>query len=71
MGNHEKTKLKFIDSEGEESQIKGINDFFQKILERTLPTMHRYIHTDKRLLYSLNLTGPKGTLHGISLIKKI
>lgn len=57
--------------QGEESQIKGINDFFQKILERTLLTKDRYIHTDKRILYSLNSTGPKGTLHGISLIKKI
>lgn len=71
MGNYEKTKLKFIGREGEESQIKGINDFFQKILERTLPTKHRYIHTDKRILYSLNSTVPKGTLQGISLIKKI
>lgn len=70
MGYHEKTKLKII-CRWEESQIKGINDFFQKIIERTLLTKDRYIHTDKRILYSLNSTRPKGTLHGISLIKKI
>lgn len=30
IGHHEKTKLKIIGREGEESQIKGINEFFKK-----------------------------------------
>lgn len=71
MGHHEKTKLKIIGREVEESQIKGINEFFQKILERTFPTEDRYIHTDKRILYSLNSTGPKKPPHGTWSIKKI
>lgn len=66
-GHHEKTKIKIIGREGEESQIKGINEFFQKILERTLPTKDRQKNT---LQPQFNRT-KKTPSHGTSSIKKI